>query len=133
MIVVVDTNVWVSALAFGRFPTNPRRAIERALRRDTLASCAEIEAEIRRVLIEKFAWHDKDAERILGAYFTRAFHVSLRHSVHVCRDPSDDMVLECAVLAKAGAIVSGDKDLLVLGSYEGIRILTAAEYVALRD
>jgi uncharacterized protein len=42
-------------------------------------------------------------------------------------DPDDDAVLACAVAAKAEAIVSGDDDLLRLGSYEGIPILTAPE------
>jgi predicted nucleic acid-binding protein len=42
------------------------------------------------------------------------------------------MVLECAVLAGAQAIVAGDKDLLTLGSYNQIRILTPSEYLALK-
>ena len=36
------------------------------------------------------------------------------------------MVLECAVIAGEQTIVSGDKDLLALGEYEGIRILSRA-------
>ena len=42
------------------------------------------------------------------------------------RDADVD-VLACAVAAGADAIVSGDQDLLVLGSYEGIAIITARE------
>jgi len=56
--------------------------------------------------------------------------VSLKGNVRVCRDPSDDMVLECAVLSGAQVIVSGDKDLLVIGSYHGIRIVTPVELLA---
>lgn len=40
------------------------------------------------------------------------------------RDPDDLAVLECAVAAQAEAIVTGDKDLLVLKEYAGIPILT---------
>jgi predicted nucleic acid-binding protein len=40
------------------------------------------------------------------------------------------MVLECAVVAGAQFIVTGDKDLLVLDSYHGIRIVTPAEFLA---
>ena len=43
----------------------------------------------------------------------------------VCRDPDDDEVLALALLAQAQAIVSGDNDLLVLQSFEGI--ITAAQ------
>jgi predicted nucleic acid-binding protein len=52
-------------------------------------------------------------------------------SLHVCRDPNDDMVLECAVAAGAQCVVSGDKDLLVLNPYNGIRIVSPAEFLAL--
>jgi uncharacterized protein len=37
----------------------------------------------------------------------------------VCRDPDDDAVLALGVAAQAELIVSGDKDFLVLGQYEG--------------
>ena len=43
------------------------------------------------------------------------------------RDPDDVHVLACAVSAKADAIVTGDKDLLTLKSFEGIPIIDAAE------
>ena len=43
------------------------------------------------------------------------------------RDPDDIHVLACAVAAKADAIVTGDKDLLSLKSFEGIPILKTRE------
>jgi putative PIN family toxin of toxin-antitoxin system len=47
----------------------------------------------------------------------------------VCRDPDDDEVLALAVAAKADWIVSGDNDLLSLGSYAGIAIIPVTEAV----
>jgi uncharacterized protein len=44
----------------------------------------------------------------------------------VCRDPDDDAVLALAVAARADLIVSGDADLLSLGSYAQIPIIDAA-------
>ena len=41
------------------------------------------------------------------------------------------MFLECDALAKADVLVAGDKDLLVLGSYAGTRIVTPLEYIGL--
>ena len=127
MIVVIDTNVWVSALQFGSKGAKPLRAVEKALRWETLATAPEINAEIRRILVDKFQWLSGDAERLIAQYFKRAVHVTLAGQIHVCRDPDDDMILECAVVSGAQVIVSGDKDLLVLGSYRGIRIVTPAE------
>ena len=43
------------------------------------------------------------------------------------RDPDDAHVLACAVSAEADAIVTGDKDLLTLGSFAGIPIVDATE------
>jgi putative PIN family toxin of toxin-antitoxin system len=43
------------------------------------------------------------------------------------RDPDDVHVLECAVSAAADAIVTGDRDLLALGKYEGIPIIDVRE------
>lgn len=48
----------------------------------------------------------------------------------VCRDPDDDAILATALAARADLLVTGDKDLLVLGSYEGIPIVTPAECLA---
>ena len=47
----------------------------------------------------------------------------------VCRDSDDDKILECALLANADYIISGDDDLLVLEEFRGIRIITAKEYL----
>ena len=47
--------------------------------------------------------------------------------VPVCDDPDDDAVIACAVAASADVIVSGDDDLLRLGSFGTTHILTAAE------
>jgi predicted nucleic acid-binding protein len=48
----------------------------------------------------------------------------------VCRDPDDDKILALARAAQADVIISGDKDLLTLGSFQAIRILTPADALA---
>ncbi|MEP7056749.1 MAG: putative toxin-antitoxin system toxin component, PIN family [Caldimonas sp.] len=44
----------------------------------------------------------------------------------ICRDPDDDQVLAVALAAKVDLIVSGDNDLLSLGSFAGIPIFAPA-------
>ncbi|MFY9741912.1 MAG: putative toxin-antitoxin system toxin component, PIN family [Candidatus Sulfotelmatobacter sp.] len=129
MIVVLDTNVWISALQFARKRGTPTRELERAMSEDVIASCQEIEAETLRVLTVKFLWEPNRAKAALETVLARAIRVRLRGTVKVCRDPEDDMFLECAALANADLLIAGDQDLLILGSYKGTRILTPAEYV----
>ena len=102
-----------------------RKSYERGCNRQL----REIEAEILRVLTAKFAWESTRARAALDTVLARAVRVQLRGTVKKCRDPNDDMFLECAMRAKADLLIAGDKDLLVLGSYKGTRILTPAEYV----
>ena len=46
-----------------------------------------------------------------------------------CRDPDDDWVLATAVAGQAEAIVTGDGDLLALGKYQGVAILTPRQFI----
>ncbi len=57
----------------------------------------------------------------------RVIEVSTK--VDVCRDPDDNKFLECAIDSKCYYIVSGDKDLLTVKEYEGIEIVTVAEFL----
>lgn len=129
MIVVLDTNVWISGLVFARNKGVPTQAIARAMTYDTIATSEEIEAEILRVLTGKFRWELPRAEDTLAVVLERSLRVRLRGTVQICRDPNDDMFLECAQRAKAHVLVAGDKDLLVLGNYLETKIVTPAEYL----
>ena len=49
----------------------------------------------------------------------------------VVRDAADDHIIAAAVAAGAAFIVTGDRDLLALREYGGIRIITPAAFVSL--
>ncbi|MDI6689943.1 MAG: putative toxin-antitoxin system toxin component, PIN family [Actinomycetota bacterium] len=49
----------------------------------------------------------------------------------MCRDPEDDKFIDVALAAKADYLVTGDKDLLVLKNYRGVKILKPKEFLAL--
>lgn len=51
--------------------------------------------------------------------------------ITLCRDPKDDKSLELAVAANADCIVTGDKDLLVLNPFRGIKIISPGDFLIL--
>lgn len=129
MILVIDSGVWISAL---QFKGTPLLAIEQVLVRHEIVVCEPILREIRKTLMGKFGWTNKEVQEVFAFYLAGATEVKVRGNLRgICRDPNDDMVFECAVLAGACVIVSGDKDLLAVETYEGIRVLTPREFLQL--
>jgi putative PIN family toxin of toxin-antitoxin system len=51
------------------------------------------------------------------------------HRLSVFRDEPDNRILECAVKGKAEVIVTGDKAMLAIGGYKGIRVIPLADYL----
>jgi uncharacterized protein len=51
----------------------------------------------------------------------------------VCRDSKDDPFIACALEGKAAYLVTGDRDLLDLGAYEGVTMIRAYDFVQLLD
>ena len=127
MIVVVDTNVWISAILNKN--GTPRVALEKALDVDVIAICDELLQEIIDVLERKFSISPADTHNHLKLYIARAVYVTIDGTEQGCRDSEDDMVIECAKKSRADFIVTGDRDLLDMGSVEGIRIITARQYI----
>ena len=126
MIVVLDTNVWVSGLEFGG---TPGRAIDKVLPRDFPAISVFIQNEIVRTVIKKFGWEKAELKKLDELLAQALFTEVAGEITGVCRDRKDDAILETAWKAGANLLVAGDKDLLSLGNFRGIPIITPAEYV----
>ena len=127
MICVFDSGVWISAFHFGG---TPLAALNHAFDHQQIAVCDAILFEIHAVLTGKFGWTKADVDSILAEYLADAIKVKIAGDLHgVCRDPKDDMIFECAVLSRANVIVSGDKDLLVVESHNGILVVMPREFL----
>jgi predicted nucleic acid-binding protein len=47
----------------------------------------------------------------------------------VSRDPEDDKFIACALAGDCKCIVSGDKDLLEVSGYQGVKIVAPREFL----
>jgi putative PIN family toxin of toxin-antitoxin system len=129
---VIDSNVWISALVFGGAPRQVFETIVHDGLR--LVTSAEILTEVRRVVGVKFPEFIDDVEALIAVIHDQLDSVALGSiTIDVCRDPDDNRVLETAIIGDAAGIVSGDKDLLVLGGYDGVAIVTPKEWLALHE
>lgn len=126
-VTVVDTNAWVSAMQFRGVPFE---ALVKVLCEDTVACSSYIKDEVTRILSTKFDWELARIHADLSFYLRRSVWVETEGSVFPeCRNPKDHPIIETALRAGASTIISGDKDLLALGVFHGIRILTARQYL----
>jgi putative PIN family toxin of toxin-antitoxin system len=126
--VTLDSNIYISALVFGG---KPKRVLEMAIEgRVEIAISDAIIEEVRRHLPAKFGWSDERTTEAVESINEYAVHVTPSLQIDaVPADPDDNRVLECAVEAASDVIVSGDLDLLRIGSYAGIPIQTVSEFL----
>jgi len=64
----------------------------------------------------------------LDEFFAQVNWVVNRRQVRIVQDPEDNKILESAVEAGADFLVSSDKDLLNLESYQGVEIINPAQF-----
>ncbi|HZL66329.1 MAG TPA: putative toxin-antitoxin system toxin component, PIN family [Candidatus Limnocylindrales bacterium] len=125
--VVVDTNVFISALLFQGKPARVLQlAEERAF---TLLVSAPLRLEVERVLGGKFKW---PAHRIVEActpFWDVAVCVAPTLEIDDCPDSDDNRVLECAVEGKAHCIVTGDHHLLDMRRFREITIFSVDDFL----
>ena len=128
-LLVVDTNLLVSALFVGSAVA--RGILERMLHEAVLCFCSETFAELEaRSTLSKFDCYTRQEDRLkaVEALGKIGLFTVITDPVSICRDPKDDIFLALAGAIKADAIISGDQDLLVLGNFEGIPIITPREW-----
>ena len=126
--VVFDTNILFSATGWrGR----PYQCVELARARKIEAvSCAHIMDELSEKLAAKLAFSPAQVADTLTDYLGFMPLVNIAGTLAaIARDPDDNAVLECALTAPAQFLITGDEDLLVLGKFQGIEILRAAEFL----
>jgi len=129
--VTADTNVLISALIFPRGKPFQLMELARAGKISLTVSKAILD-EIGGVPGRKFNWpHDDVANaRKWITEIARTATPAVQLDV-IKEDPADNRILECAVAAGSDYIVSGDNDLLRMGRYDSIKILSVSDFLGL--
>jgi len=112
--VVIDTNIWVSALInpFG-YPARIRKAFEKGIFQVVVSEpiLEELADVLNRPRIrEKYDVTSGDIEEILTLIEERSEHVLLSGNIEICRDKDDNFIIETAIKGKAEYLVSRDDD-----------------------
>ena len=130
MKVVPDSNILISALIWGGMPA---RLVESAILGEVeLCVSQPIIDETIRVLRRK-GLDESALSEALDYIISSATVVTPFEILDVVKDdPDDNRIIECAIAAGADAIVTGDKHLLRLGQYGGIRIVRVRELLERR-
>jgi putative PIN family toxin of toxin-antitoxin system len=130
--VVLDTNLVLSALVFGRGRVAALRHAWQSGRCVPLVSRVTA-AELLRVLnYPKFKLSAAEREDLLSDYlpYCQSVRIPARlPRLPQCRDIHDQAFLELAAVGKADFLVTGDKDLLVLAAEFSRKIVTAGRFL----
>lgn len=126
--VILDTNLWISYLISKRL-----KKIDELFEKESIVlifSQELLEEFIEVVSRPKFTryFSKQDVEDLLEQFDYFGELIEVVSIVSVCRDEKDNFLLSLAKDGKADYLVTGDKDLLVLESFEGTKILTYANF-----
>lgn len=136
--VVLDTNIIVSGTLIAKQGHSAQILDAWRDGRFLLVISEDIIDEVKRTLNKILNTKAHKRYHLTKAKIGRLINLLYKYSILVPgkldltiieRDPDDNKFIIAAVEAAAQFIVSGDKDLLSLGSYQGIKIITPADFV----
>ena len=123
---VFDTNVYISAFIVPRSKSDlAYRLAERGV--FELAVSDAILKELTGKLGSRFGYTAEDIRQVENAVREVAIVFGPETELSVVPDEPDNRILECAIAARASAIVTGDRHLLRLGYYQEIGIMTVSD------
>lgn len=135
MSVVLDTNIWLSAIFW---KGEVSKLIQKIINKIPIIITEEILAEIVEVLNkeEKFQKFIKDRkqkiEDIVRTVLSLSILIKTKTKIDLIKEhPKDNIILEAAFNGKADYIISYDEHVLNMLEFRGIRILKPKEFLKL--
>lgn len=126
----------ISAFVFGGVP---ERAVRKAFTEADIYVSPSILKEYRDVPLVLEDQDKLTQEQLkalisgFAAFVTRTIIVYPRKRISICRDPQDNMLLECCFESKADILISSDRDLLDIKMLPfDLKILTPRKFIELK-
>jgi len=129
--VVIDTNVLVSGLTF---KGQPREVLDLAWKGEIEVYISPfILKELTGTLKKDFGWSNEQIKDTIQRIKAKTISIRPKIKVSVVKEKDDDnRILECAIEGDVRYLISGDKKhLLPLKEYQGIKILSPAQFLML--
>jgi len=128
MKVVIDTNIWISYLLGSLLQDLDEKILSKEIKvvvsEEMLKELSEVSSrpKFKNIFTAK---RIKELFSLLDSY---AIVISPGQNIVACRDEKDNFLLEVALEGKADYLITGDEDLLVLNSFQGIKIITPKDF-----
>ena len=127
---VIDTNVLISATFW---TGKPKQLLNKVRRGEVTFLTSEVLLdELKEILVradKPFKLSEEETARVVKAVEDVAEIVKVHSRVSECRHEQDNRVLECAIDGRTEWIITGDVHLLELGFFQGVRIVTVADFL----
>lgn len=129
--VVLDSNVLISGFAF---PGGvPYQVLQAVLRGEIVAVISPfILAEVERNLREKLRVREDTIREAMDFLYQHCTVIDPPKEAALAElTTADNRILDCAVAGTVRYLVTGDKGIQQLGSYQGVDVVRPAEFLAL--
>lgn len=127
--IILDTNLWISFLISKNFTEIDNLILTSGFTllfsNESLEEFIEV---VKRPKFKKF-FSKRDVEKLLILFDQYAELILIESNTHICRDPKDNFLLNLAIDGKADFLITGDKDLLVIGKISGTQIITFQDFL----
>ena len=127
---VIDTNVLISATFW---TGKPKQLLNKVRRGEVTFLTSEVLLdELKEILVrddKSFKLSKEETSRVVKAMEDMAEIIKVYSKVSVCRHEQDNRLLECAIDGLADCIITGDLHLLNLRSFQGVKIVTVADFL----
>jgi putative PIN family toxin of toxin-antitoxin system len=126
---VIDTNLWISFIISKKLiQLEPILLSKNCKILFSSELIDELQATISKPKLQKH-FPENALEEMLNVFDEYIDFINVKSKVQICRDPNDDFLLALAKDGKANFLLTGDKDLLEIGTFFETSIINFTDFI----